>query len=133
MSSNHLFFVALVDTSIALVAGLIIFAFLFEAGAQSAAGPGLVFISLPVIFEQWGTLEMLLPYHFCGIILLELLLLFLRIEPVLMFFIERFNMSRRNATIMCGSVFYILGIIAPTFYVKFIQCTINFFQQKKCL
>ncbi len=49
------FMVAIVDTGIALIAGLIIFSYLFAAGgAESAAGPGLVFISLPVIFFQVG-------------------------------------------------------------------------------
>uniref|UniRef100_UPI004047CCD5 sodium-dependent transporter n=1 Tax=Aliarcobacter sp. TaxID=2321116 RepID=UPI004047CCD5 len=105
--------VALVDTTIALIAGLIIFAFLFEAGAQSAAGPGLVFISLPVIFEQWGTLgNVIAVSFFVALIFAGITSAVSMIEPVLMFFIERFNMTRKNATIMCGSIFYILGIVA---------------------
>ena len=105
--------VAMVDTIIALIAGLIIFAFLFEAGAQSAAGPGLVFISLPVIFEQWGTLgNVIAVSFFVALIFAGITSAVSMIEPVLMFFIERFNMTRRKATIMCGSIFYILGIVA---------------------
>jgi neurotransmitter:Na+ symporter, NSS family len=105
--------VALVDTLIALIAGVIIFAFLFEAGAQSAAGPGLVFISLPVIFEQWGTLgNVIAVSFFVALIFAGITSAVSMIEPVLMFFIERFNMTRRKATIICGSIFYVLGIIA---------------------
>lgn len=105
--------VALVDTIIALIAGLIIFAFLFEAGSQSAAGPGLVFISLPVIFEQWGTLgNVVAVSFFIALIFAGITSAVSMIEPVLMFFIERFNMTRRKATIMCGSIFYLLGIVA---------------------
>jgi NSS family neurotransmitter:Na+ symporter len=105
--------VALVDTFVALIAGVIIFAFLFEAGAQSSAGPGLVFISLPVIFEQWGTLgNVVAVSFFVALIFAGITSAVSMIEPVLMFFIERFNMTRNKATVICGSIFYSLGIIA---------------------
>ena len=105
--------VTLVDTFVALIAGVIIFAFLFEAGAQSSAGPGLVFISLPVIFEQWGTLgNVVAVSFFVALIFAGITSAVSMIEPVLMFFIERFNMTRNKATIICGSIFYSLGIIA---------------------
>jgi neurotransmitter:Na+ symporter, NSS family len=105
--------VAIVDTAIALIAGVIIFSFLFEAGAQSSAGPGLVFISLPVIFQQWGILGNIVAVSFfVALIFAGITSAVSMIEPVLMFFIERFNMTRRKATIICGSIFYLLGIIA---------------------
>ncbi len=105
--------VAIVDTAVALIAGVIIFSFLFEAGAQSSAGPGLVFISLPVIFQQWGILGNIVAVSFfVALIFAGITSAVSMIEPVLMFFIERFNMTRRKATIICGSIFYLLGIIA---------------------
>lgn len=105
--------VAMVDTTIALVAGLIIFSFLFEAGAPSAAGPGLVFISLPVIFSSWGILGQVIAISFfVALVFAGITSAVSMIEPSLMFFIERFNLTRKKATILCGSIFYILGIIA---------------------
>lgn len=105
--------VSIVDTAVALIAGVIIFSFLFEAGAQSSAGPGLVFISLPVIFQQWGILGNIVAVSFfVALIFAGITSAVSMIEPVLMFFIERFNMTRRKATIICGSIFYLLGIIA---------------------
>ena len=105
--------VAIVDTTIALVSGLIIFSFLFEAGAQSSAGPGLVFISLPVIFSGWGIMGQIIAISFfIALLFAGITSAVSMIEPSLMFFIERFNMTRKKATILCGSVFYILGIVA---------------------
>ena len=105
--------VAIVDTSIAIIAGLIIFSFLFEAGAQSAAGPGLVFISLPVIFSGWGVLgQVIAVSFFLALVFAGITSAVSMIEPSLMYFIERFNMTRRKATILCGGTFYILGIVA---------------------
>jgi NSS family neurotransmitter:Na+ symporter len=106
-------YVAIVDTTIAIVAGLIIFSFLFAAGAKSSAGPGLVFISLPVIFEQWGTLGNIIAVAFFSALLFAgITSAVSMIEPVLMLFIERFNMTRKKAVAICGSIFYIFGIIA---------------------
>jgi len=43
--------VAVFDTAIAILAGLIIFPALFAAGADPSSGPGLVFVVMPTIFE----------------------------------------------------------------------------------
>lgn len=44
--------VAIFDTGIAVLAGLIIFPALFAVGASPQGGPGLVFVAMPAIFEQ---------------------------------------------------------------------------------
>ncbi|AXH09893.1 sodium-dependent transporter, SNF family [Malaciobacter halophilus] len=105
--------VAIVDTAIAITAGLIIFSFLFEAGAQSSAGPGLVFISLPVIFSGWGFLGQVIAISFfVALVFAGITSAVSMIEPSLKFFIDRFNFTRRKATVICGSTFYLLGIVA---------------------
>jgi len=54
--------IAALDTSISLIAGLIIFPASFSFGVDPGAGPGLVFVTLPHIFNSmaggriWGTL-----------------------------------------------------------------------------
>src|SRR5690606_32766186 len=45
-------YVAVADTSIAILAGFMIFPALFAVGAQPDAGPALVFIVLPQIFQS---------------------------------------------------------------------------------
>jgi len=105
--------VAIIDTTIAIIAGLIIFSFLFEAGAKSASGPGLVFISLPVIFSGWGILGQIIAVSFfLALVFAGITSAVSMIEPSLRYFIERFNMTRKKATILCGSIFYTLGVIA---------------------
>lgn len=122
------FMVAIVDTVIALVAGLIIFSFLFEAGAQSAAGPGLVFISLPVIFSGWGVLGQVIAISFfIALVFAGITSAVSMIEPSLRFFIERFNITRTKATIICGSTFYILGIVALLSMSKSFGTELTFF------
>ncbi len=105
--------VAIVDTTVALVAGIIIFSFLFSAGAQSSAGPGLVFISLPLIFGGWGVFGQIVAVAFF------LALLFAGItsavslmEPSLKYLMEKFNYSRIKSTILTALFLYIVGIVA---------------------
>lgn len=47
--------IAIADTLIALIAGLAIYPIVFGNGLEATAGPGLVFVSLPIAFGQmWG-------------------------------------------------------------------------------
>jgi NSS family neurotransmitter:Na+ symporter len=66
-----------------------------------------------VIFEQWGTLGNIIAVAFFSALLFAgITSAVSMIEPVLMLFIERFNMTRKKAVAICGSIFYIFGIIA---------------------
>lgn len=122
------FMVAIVDTGIALIAGLIIFSYLFAAGAESAAGPGLVFISLPVIFSGWGVLGQIIAVSFfIALVFAGITSAVSMIEPSLRFFIERFNITRAKATLICGGTFYLLGIIALLSMSKSFGAELTFF------
>lgn len=46
--------VTLSDTTVAFLAGLMIFPFVYFQGLQPSAGPGLVFVTLPGVFEHMG-------------------------------------------------------------------------------
>lgn len=106
------FFVTLLDTLIALIAGILIFAFLFQFGEEPAKGPGLVFESLPVVFSHLG---------FGGAILAELFFLALAfagltssvslVEPTVAFLINRFNYSRIRAVALSGALYFGIGIL----------------------
>ncbi len=121
-------YVVVVDTAVALIAGLIIFSYLFEAGAQSSAGPGLVFISLPVIFSTWGLLGKIIAISFfVALLFAGITSAVSMIEPSLRFFIDRFNITRTKATILCGSIFYFLGIIALLSMSKSYGADLTFF------
>lgn len=105
--------VALVDTSVAIIAGIIIFSFLFSAGAKSTAGPGLVFISLPLIFSTWGVFGQIVGCaFFIALLFAGITSAVSLLEPPLMYLMEKFKMTRLKATVIAGTFFYILGIIA---------------------
>ncbi len=106
-------FVAVVDTAVALVAGIIIFSFLFAAGAKSTAGPGLVFISLPLIFSEWGVFgQVIAVAFFCALLFAGITSAVSLVEPSVRYLIEKFQMSRIKAVFFTATFLWILGIFA---------------------
>lgn len=120
--------VGVIDTLIALIAGIIIFSFLFKSGAQSVGGPGLVFISLPVIFASWGLLgQVIAVAFFAALLFAGITSTVSLVEPTLKFLMEKYNMSRTKGTILFGITFYLLGIVALLSMSKTYGADLTFF------
>ena len=98
------------DTLVALVAGLAIFPIIFSNGMDPAAGPGLMFISLPVAFGQmpFGQLFGTMFFVLIGVAAWTSAISLL--EPTVAFLVERFKMKRISASIALGVVVWGLGI-----------------------
>jgi len=113
------FIVTFMDTLIALVAGLVIYTFLFTEGAPPSQGPGLVFISLPVVLSNFGTLGTVLALlFFLALSFAGLTSAVSLVEPVVQYIIDRFNQSRFKAVLIAGSAYYLIGIGALLSYTK---------------
>ena len=103
--------VVFLDTAIAIVAGLMLFTFLYQYGSGPAKGPGLVFISLPAAFYEMGILgNIFAVLFFVALAFAGLTSSVSLVEPVVQYFIDRFGWSRFKASIFMGLFFYIVGI-----------------------
>ena len=110
---TNAFWVVFLDTSIAIVAGLMLFTFLYQYGAGPAKGPGLVFISLPAAFYEMGILgNIFAVLFFIALAFAGLTSSVSLVEPMVQYFIDRFNWSRLKASVSMGLFFYLIGIIA---------------------
>lgn len=89
--------IAALDTFVALVAGLIIFPACFAFGVSPDSGPGLVFITLPSVFEQmWmGNLWATLFFVFMGFAAVSTVIAVF--EGILAFWMDQWKISRRRA------------------------------------
>lgn len=106
-------FVIITDTLIALAAGLVLFTFLFQYGAEPAKGPGLVFISLPSVFHAMGIAgNVLAVLFFMALAFAGLTSAVSLVEPMVQYLIDRWDMSRTKAAIAMGTFFYLFGIVA---------------------
>ena len=108
--------VSAADTIIAIMAGIAIFPAVFAFGIDPAEGPGLVFITLPGIFQQ-------IPggYFFALIFFILLAVAALTssisvLEVVVAYFVEELHLSRRKATILASVMISVLGVF----------CTLSF-------
>ena len=101
------------DTGIAIVAGLILFTFLFQYGAEPSKGPGLVFISLPAVFYEMGAIGSFLALvFFVGLAFAGLTSAVSLLEPMVQYLIDRYKYSRLKAAYLAGGFFYIIGVFA---------------------
>ncbi len=109
--------VSIIDTIVALLAGVIIFPAVFSVpGLEPGEGAGLVFKSLPYIFSQAFRSMPIMGYIFS---LLFYLLLFLAAltsaisihEPVTAYLHEAHKMSRKKAALWVSVVCMLLGVV----------------------
>jgi len=103
--------ITFIDTAIALIAGLVLFTFLFEFGSSPSKGPGLVFISIPSVFAQMGiTGNIIALLFFISLAFAGLTSAVSLLEPAVLYFINRFSYSRVKSTTISLTIVYILGI-----------------------
>jgi len=105
------FTIAFMDTLVALVAGMAIFPIVFANGLEPGAGPGLVFISLPIAFGQmdggllFGTLFFVLLSFAAWTSAISI------IEPAVAFLVENRGMSRKKAAGVIVGLAWALGLL----------------------
>ncbi|MDX1643389.1 MAG: sodium-dependent transporter [Thermoanaerobaculia bacterium] len=104
--------VGALDTLIALIACLIIFPITFSFGMEPAAGPGLIFASLPIAFAQMPAGRLLATTFFSLLLFAALTSAISLLEVAAAFFIDEKGWSRRKATIVSGLGITLLGVPA---------------------
>ncbi|RXJ53797.1 sodium-dependent transporter [Candidatus Marinarcus aquaticus] len=103
--------IVIMDTLIAIVAGLIIFSILFSAGQEPGKGAGLVFITLPAVFYEMGSIGTVLAIAFFVALAFAAVTSAVSVlEPTVMYLVERRGMKRKKATYSVSVIFYIIGI-----------------------
>ncbi len=102
--------VAIADTTIAIIAGLVIFPLVFANGLDIDAGPSLVFITLPLAFGNmaggiiFGTLFFILLTFAAWTSAISLM------EPAVAWIMEHLNHSRAQAAVMMGLSIWAMGL-----------------------
>lgn len=109
--------VGVIDTFVAILAGLIIFPAAFSVGIQPDAGPSLIFITLPNVFQQaFGGIPFLaMVFSLLFYVLLALAALTSTIslhEVVTAYLNERFTISRNRAAMLVTGFCVVTGILS---------------------
>lgn len=105
--------VTLLDTSIAILAGLAIFPALFAFGMEPASGPGLVFVVVPQIFAEMGGIGVIFStIFFIALMVAALTSSVSLLEVVVAYLIDERNMERKKAVTLTGCIMVFTGILS---------------------
>lgn len=91
---------------ISIVAGLMIFTFIFQFNGEASGGAGLLFVSLPLAFSQMGIFGNIVSFLFMLCVAFAGITSTVSIiEPMISYFRDRFSWSQSKATwICCGGI-----------------------------
>ena len=107
--------IALLDTGIAILAGLMIFPAAFSVGVNPDSGPSLIFITLPNVFQQ-AFAQMPVAGYIIGILFYALLVFAALTSTIAMheigtaFFHEEMHLKRRNAAWILTAVCSVIAV-----------------------
>jgi NSS family neurotransmitter:Na+ symporter len=101
--------VVVMDTCIALLAGFVVFPIVFAFGQQPAQGPGLVFVTLPAAFLQMAGGTWMALAFFILLLFAALTSAISLLEVITAYFIDEFDMPRKLAAWMFGSICFLMG------------------------
>ncbi len=126
--NDNMFFsgvmIALLDTLIALLAGLAIFTSVFAMGFNPAEGPGLVFNVLPAVFSSMPSGNV---FSFLFFVLLSIAALTSTIsilEMLVSSLMDELKMKRHTAVVLLSLVIFLLGIPSALSFGKWSGFTI---------
>lgn len=103
--------IAVVDTLVAILAGIAIFALVFGRGLEAGQGPGLMFVTLPLAFADLPGGAILGGIFFILVIGAAITSAISLLEPFAAYLIERFNLNRPKAVLIVTSASWLLGML----------------------
>ena len=102
--------IAVLDTVVALAAGLAIFPIVFANGLEPGQGPGLMFVTVPLAFGQLPLGALFGGAFFVLVSFAAITSAISLTEPALAFAVEEYNAKRSRVAVSLGVVCWLLGI-----------------------
>ncbi|TSA84551.1 sodium-dependent transporter [Helicobacter mehlei] len=103
--------IVLPGIAISLMAGLMIFTFVFEYGANPSQGAGLIFVSLPVVFSKMGVMGSVVSVLFlCALAFAGITSTIALLEPPVQYLVDK-NYPRFKATWGLTGVVFVIGVL----------------------
>lgn len=103
---------AIADTAVAILVGLVIFPLVLSYGLEPAEGPGLVFVTLPIAFGQMPAGAIFGALFFFLMSIAAITSSIGMLEPPVSYLVEHRGFRRAPATIGLGSLIWLCGIPA---------------------
>ena len=102
--------ILVLDTLIAVIAGIAIFTAVFSTGLDPAEGPGLIFHTLPAVFTKMIGGHLFSIFFFILLSIAALTSTISLMEVITAYFVDELNWKRHSAVIVFGIVTILFGI-----------------------
>ena len=102
--------IAGLDTLVALMAGLVIFPACFAFGVEPTSGPGLVFMTLPGVFDQMPLGQLWCSLFFLFLSFAALSTIVAVFENIMSFTMDQWGVSRGRAVAINGTLLFVLSL-----------------------
>ena len=102
--------VALLDTVVALTAGMALFPIVFAAGLEPTGGPGLMFVTLPIAFGNIALGQVFGLLFFVLVAMAAWSSAISMLEPAVAYWVERTGRTRTQITAAIALVCWIVGL-----------------------
>lgn len=104
------------DTGVALLAGLAIFPLVFAYGLAPAAGPSLIFQTLPIAFGQMPGGAFVGTAFFVLLTIAAITSSISLLEPTVSYFEEKYGITRWRSAIFGGGIAFLIGMLTVFSY-----------------
>ena len=102
--------VAIMDTTIAVLAGIAIFPAVFSFGLEPGQGPSLIFGTLPKVFSEIAGGSIFAILFFALVLFAAVTSAIALLEVVVSFVVGSMGWSRKKAVLLVGGLIFLLGI-----------------------
>lgn len=102
--------IAVLDTCMAVLAGIAIFPAVFACGLEPASGPGLIFVTLPEVFSAMAGGSFFAALFFLLVFFAALTSAVALLEVSVSFVTGSWHWSRRRAVVLLSAGIFLLGI-----------------------
>lgn len=102
--------IAVMDTCIAVLAGIAIFPAVFSCGLEPASGPGLIFVTLPKVFEAMAGGSLFASLFFLLVFFAAVTSAVALLEVSVSFVTENWHWNRKKAVPFLSAAIFLLGI-----------------------
>ena len=104
--------VAVADTIVSLLAGIAIFPTVFSFGMKPDQGPGLLFMTIPLVFSKLPFGNILLVAFFCLTAIAATTAMISIVEMLIAYFTEEKGLKRSTAVILNAIIILLIGSLA---------------------
>lgn len=110
--------IALADTSVALIAGMVIYPIVFGQGLDAGQGPGLIFVTLPIAFGSMPGGALIGTLFFLMLVFAAFTSTIAMIESVVAWLIESRGFTRIKAAVLAGVVLWLMSLLTVFSFSK---------------